>query len=274
MVAAGLLARNAVRRGLRVPPWVKTSLAPGSRVVTAYLERAGLRRRLDELGFQTVGYGCMTCIGNSGDCSRRSAAAAVRAGAGWRRCCRATATSTAGSTTTSGSTTSPRRRWSSPTRWPGPSTSTWPTSRSAPTRTGGPVLLADLWPDDARGRGGRRRARCDAGAVRGDVRATSSTATSGGRRARGRPGDAVRLGPSRRPTCAGRRSSTLRRTAGARDLVGARVLAQLGDSVTTDHISPAGRIPSGTAAGRVPPRPRCRGPGPQHLRARGAATSR
>jgi aconitate hydratase len=66
MLAAGLLARNAVARGLKSAAWVKTSLAPGSRVVTDYLQRAGLDRPLDQLGFQTVGYGCTTCIGNSG----------------------------------------------------------------------------------------------------------------------------------------------------------------------------------------------------------------
>jgi aconitate hydratase A / 2-methylisocitrate dehydratase len=66
MVGAGLLARNAVERGLERKPWVKSSLAPGSKVVTEYYEQAGLQQYLDELGFQTVGYGCTTCIGNSG----------------------------------------------------------------------------------------------------------------------------------------------------------------------------------------------------------------
>jgi aconitate hydratase len=66
MVGAGLLARNAVQRGLRRKPWVKTSLAPGSTVVTEYLERAGLTEHLDALQFNLVGYGCTTCIGNSG----------------------------------------------------------------------------------------------------------------------------------------------------------------------------------------------------------------
>jgi len=66
MVAAGLLAKNAIAAGLGVKPWVKTSLAPGSRVVTDYLDRAGLTPYLDELGFALVGYGCTTCIGNSG----------------------------------------------------------------------------------------------------------------------------------------------------------------------------------------------------------------
>jgi aconitate hydratase A / 2-methylisocitrate dehydratase len=66
MVAAGLLAKKAVEAGIEVKPWVKTSLAPGSRVVTDYLDRAGLTPYLDELGFALVGYGCTTCIGNSG----------------------------------------------------------------------------------------------------------------------------------------------------------------------------------------------------------------
>ncbi len=66
MIAAGLLARNAVKAGLKCQPWVKTSLAPGSRVVTRYLEKAGLVTYLDQLGFNLVGYGCTTCIGNSG----------------------------------------------------------------------------------------------------------------------------------------------------------------------------------------------------------------
>ncbi len=66
MMAAGLLAKKAVERGLRRKPWVKTSLAPGSRVVTDYYEKAGLTAYLDQLGFNLVGYGCTTCIGNSG----------------------------------------------------------------------------------------------------------------------------------------------------------------------------------------------------------------
>jgi aconitate hydratase len=66
MLGAGILARNAVQKGLQVKPWVKTSLAPGSKVVTEYLDRAGLTEYLEDLGFHLVGYGCTTCIGNSG----------------------------------------------------------------------------------------------------------------------------------------------------------------------------------------------------------------
>jgi aconitate hydratase len=66
MLGAGILARNAVQKGLKVKPWVKTSLAPGSKVVTEYLDRAGLTEYLEDLGYHLVGYGCTTCIGNSG----------------------------------------------------------------------------------------------------------------------------------------------------------------------------------------------------------------
>ena len=66
MLAAGMLARSAVKLGLRTQPWVKTSLAPGSKVVTEYFAKSGVDKYLDQLGFQTVGYGCTTCIGNSG----------------------------------------------------------------------------------------------------------------------------------------------------------------------------------------------------------------
>ncbi len=67
LLAAGLLAKNAVEKGLTVAKTVKTSLAPGSKVVTGYLKNSGLQTYLDALGFNLVGYGCTTCIGNSGD---------------------------------------------------------------------------------------------------------------------------------------------------------------------------------------------------------------
>src|SRR5512133_1290996 len=75
MIGAGLLAKKAVERGMRRKPWVKSSLAPGSKVVTEYYEQSGLTKYLDELGFQTVGYGCTTCIGNSGPLSESISAA-------------------------------------------------------------------------------------------------------------------------------------------------------------------------------------------------------
>ena len=79
MLGAALLARNAARAGLRAKPWVKTSLSPGSRVVTDYFDKAGLTKDLALVGFQVTGYGCMTCIGNSGPL-KPEISAAVKAG--------------------------------------------------------------------------------------------------------------------------------------------------------------------------------------------------
>lgn len=75
MLGAALVAKKACELGLEVKPWIKTSLAPGSRVVTKYLEKSGLQKYLDQLGFNTVGYGCTTCIGNSGDLDEEVASA-------------------------------------------------------------------------------------------------------------------------------------------------------------------------------------------------------
>ena len=86
MLAAGLLARNAVDRGLTSKPWVKTSLAPGSKVVMDYYERAGLLPYLEKLGFHLVGFGCTTCIGNSGPWPPRSPRRSRSTTWWWPRC--------------------------------------------------------------------------------------------------------------------------------------------------------------------------------------------
>lgn len=67
MIAAGLLAKNAVEKGLNVKPYIKTTLSPGSGVVTKYFNESGVQSYLEKLGFNTTGYGCMTCIGNTGE---------------------------------------------------------------------------------------------------------------------------------------------------------------------------------------------------------------
>ena len=77
MVAAGLLARNAIAKGLEAKPWVKTSLAPGSRVVADYLQKSGLQTSLDQLGFNVIGFGCTTCMGNSGPLAPEVSAAVI-----------------------------------------------------------------------------------------------------------------------------------------------------------------------------------------------------
>ena len=101
MVGAALVAKKAVEQGLTRKPWVKTTLAPGSKVVMDYYDRAGLTPYLDKLGFNLVGYGCTTCIGNSGplpeEISRPSTTTTWRSSP----CCPATGTSRAGSTPTS-----------------------------------------------------------------------------------------------------------------------------------------------------------------------------
>ena len=118
LLAAGLLAKKAVERGLKVKPHIKTSLAPGSRIVTEYLTKTGLLPYLEKLGFYVAAYGCTTCIGNAGDLSPRSTRRSSRTTSYAPPCCRATATSRRGSTPTSRRTSSPRRRWWWPTRSP------------------------------------------------------------------------------------------------------------------------------------------------------------
>ena len=117
MLGAGLLAKKARAKGLHPKPWVKTSLAPGSQVVTEYLDKAGLSEDLDALGFQLVGYGCTTCIGNSGPLDEEIVEA-IEANklVAVSPCCRATATSRAGCIPTCGRTTWRARRWWSPMR--------------------------------------------------------------------------------------------------------------------------------------------------------------
>ena len=119
MLGAGLVARNAVKRGLKCKPWVKTSLAPGSQVVTDYLKKAGLQTDLDKLGFNLVGYGCTTCIGNSGPLPDPIAEAITQGRSGGRApCSRATAISKAASIRMCGPTIWPRPCWWWPMRWP------------------------------------------------------------------------------------------------------------------------------------------------------------
>ncbi len=102
MIGAALLAKKAVEKGLTRKPWVKTTLAPGSKVVTDYYDKAGLTPYLEKMGFDLVGYGCTTCIGNSGPLPEEVSAARRRSPrtSVASRCSRATATSRAASTPT------------------------------------------------------------------------------------------------------------------------------------------------------------------------------
>ena len=146
MLGAALLAKNAVDKGLAVKPWVKTSMAPGSQVVTNYYEKAGLWPYLEKLGYHLVGYGCTTCIGNSGPLPEEISAAVNEADL-------AVASVLSGNRNFEGRINPDVKMnyLASPplviaTRWPGRWTSTSRTSRSARTRPASDVYLRDIWP--------------------------------------------------------------------------------------------------------------------------------
>ncbi len=249
MVAAGLLARNAVARGLHTPPWVKTSLAPGSRAVTDYLTDAGLMEPLEALGFDLVGYGCTTCIGNSGPLAEPIATAIEE-------------NDLVGVAVLSGNRNfegriHPLARASylaSP-----PLVVAFALAgrididlTSQPLGTGSdgkPVYLADLWPSRQEiTKVVTERVRSEiftrnyASVFDGDERWAALPVP---------PGDRYAWSPdstyvARPPFFEGVTPEPEPRT----DIEGARVLAFLGDSVTTDHISPAGAIARTSPAGQ------------------------
>ncbi|MGH3140500.1 MAG: aconitate hydratase AcnA [Gaiellales bacterium] len=244
MVAAGLVARKAVERGLTTKPWVKTSLAPGSRVVIGYLRRAALMEPLEQLGFNLVGFGCTTCIGNSGPLPD-DVAAAIDAGdlkvaavlSGNRNfearihpAVRANylaspplvvAYALAG-TVNADLTTEPLGQGSD-----------------------GPVYLRDVWPtaDEV--------SQALASSFSPDLFTTEyGRIFEGDERWRGLPVPAGELYAWDPESTYVREAAFFGHDADLSDIVDARVLALLGDSVTTDHISPAGAFAPGTPAGR------------------------
>jgi aconitate hydratase len=249
MVAAGLLARRAHRRGLAPRPWVKTSFAPGSRVVTRYLAAAGLMEDLEALGFHVVGYGCTTCIGNSGPLPEPIAAAIRSHGL-------VAAAVLSGNRNFEGRISPDVRAnyLASPplvVAYALAGTIDIDLTREplGHDREGRPVLLADLWP----GREEVARVVSEAlaaaqyreeyaGAFTGSVEWRQVEAPSGALY----PWEAASTYIQEPPFFAGLAAAP-RPPAPIR---GARVLLALGDSVTTDHISPAGAIPPDSPAGR------------------------
>jgi aconitate hydratase len=249
MVGAGLLAKKAVQRGLRTPPWVKTSLAPGSKVVTEYLDASGLTEYLEQLGFDLVGYGCTTCIGNSGplpdeiDHAVDEGHLAVAAVLSGNRNFEARVHNKVRS-----------NYLASP-----PLVVAYALAGrtdvdlyNEPLGTGSdgqPVFLRDVWPtqqevmdviESSIQEGMFRREYADV--FKGDERWAGLAAPAGQRFAWDEHSTYVR-----KPTF----FQDLPREPQPRgDIREARVLAVLGDSVTTDHISPAGAIASGTPAAR------------------------
>ncbi|HUG94539.1 MAG TPA: aconitate hydratase AcnA [Pleomorphomonadaceae bacterium] len=249
MVAAGLVAQRAVERGLKVPPWVKTSFAPGSKVVPEYLEAAGLMSPLKALGFNLVGFGCTTCIGNSGPLSEPIAAAVEE-------------TDLVGVSVLSGNRNfegriHPLTRASYLASPPlvvafalaGRIDLDLTTEPLGIGTDGTSVYLKDLWPTteevDAVV---AERVRSEiftkeyASVFDGDEHWRELPVPAGGRYA----WDPVSTYVARPPFFDGLGSQPAPLT----DMVDARVLAWLGDSVTTDHISPAGSIPQSSPAGK------------------------
>ena len=248
MVAAGLVAKRAVELGLRTPPWVKTSLAPGSRAVTDYLTDAGLMEPLEALGFDLVGYGCTTCIGNSGPLAEPIAAAVE-------------SSDLVGVAVLSGNRNfegriHPLARASYLASPPlvvafalaGRIDIDLTTQPLGIGPDGNPVYLVDLWPSPEEiADVVLRRVRAEiftrnyASVFDGDERWTSLPVPPGDRYA----WDPVSTYVARPPFFEG----LSREPKPVEDVVDARVLVMLGDSVTTDHISPAGSIARTSPAG-------------------------
>ncbi len=249
MIASGLLARNAVARGMSVPPWVKTSLAPGSRVVTAYLERAGLLEPLAALGFNVAGYGCTTCIGNSGPLESAISATVEREDL-------LVAAVLSGNRNFEGRIHPAVRAayLASPPlvvalALAGNVVTNLDTDPLGNDRNGAPVFLRDLWPSDEEIAAAVAKA-ADASLYRssyanlfaGDTRWQGLSVPTGRTYAWDPASTYIA-----RPAFTERIPAT---AAPIADVRNARALLLLGDSVTTDHISPAGSIRADSPAGR------------------------
>ncbi len=248
MVAAGLLARNAVARGLQTKPWVKTSLAPGSRAVTDYLQVAGLMDPLEALRFNLVGYGCTTCIGNSGPLAEPIAEAIEKNNI-------AAVAVLSGNRNFEGRI-HPLARASYLASPPlvvafalaGRIDIDLTTEPIGTDSDGTPVMLSELWPP------AEEVASVVLKAVSGDVfKRNYASVFEGDDRWRGLPvpaGDRYAWDPAStyvaRPPFF---ENIADAPADPDDISGARALAVLGDSVTTDHISPAGSIARTSPAG-------------------------
>ena len=249
MIAAGLLARKAVESGLSVPPWVKTSLAPGSKVVTDYLAQAGLMPYLERLKFNLVGYGCTTCIGNSGPLAE-AVSAAIKDGD------LVVASVLSGNRNFEGRVQQEVRAnylMSPPLvvafALAGHVDVDFATEPLGTGTDGRAVYLRDVWPSArevadavAASVHSEMFSRQYADVFAGDERWNALAVPEGDRYA-WEPGSTY---IKRAPYFDGMG----REPAPVRDIVGARALAVLGDSITTDHISPAGSIKKDGPAGR------------------------
>ena len=249
MVAAALLAKNAVERGLSVKPWVKTSLAPGSKVVMDYYAKAGLVPYLEKLGFHLVGYGCTTCIGNSGPLPEEVSAAVQENDL-------AVVSVLSGNRNFEGRINPDIKMnyLASPPlviAYALAGTMDWdPQTEPIGVDESGADGVPRRHLARRRRRGPRGRGVDHAGHVHQRLRRRLRRRRALALAAHPR-GRHLRLGPTSRPTSASPRTSRAWRASRRRstDVTGARVLAKLGDSVTTDHISPAGSIKPDSPAG-------------------------
>ena len=249
MLAAGLLARNAAAKGLKAKPWVKTTLAPGSKVVTDYYEKAGLTDDLEALGFYTVGYGCTTCIGNSGPLAEEISEAIAEKDL-------AVTAVLSGNRNFEGRI-NPDVKMNYLASPPlviayalaGSMNFDFEVDALGTDSAGNDVFLRDIWPDAA-----EVQATIDssidtdmfdhqyASVFEGDERWRSLPTPDGATFEWDSESTYVRKPPYF--------DGMTLETTPVSDIVGARVLAKLGDSVTTDHISPAGSIKADSPAGQ------------------------
>ncbi len=247
MIGAGLLARNAVARGLKSKPWVKTSLSPGSRVVADYLEKAGLQQSLDALGFHVSGFGCMTCVGFSGPLAEPIASAVKNGGL-------ATAAVISGNRNYDGRIhplVSASFLASPPLvvayALAGTILEDLTREPIGKDERGRPVYLSEIWPDAAE----IERvidavidtplfSRSYATLYEGSARWQSLACATGPQFAWNAGSAFIRRPPDFDDMRAGHEA--------LEDIRGARILAVFGDMVTTEHVSPMGPLPAGTLA--------------------------
>ncbi|HVH28239.1 MAG TPA: aconitate hydratase AcnA [Vicinamibacterales bacterium] len=249
MIGAGLVAKKAVERGLSSKPWVKTSLAPGSKVVTEYLRKAGLQVYLDQLGFNLVGYGCTTCIGNSGPLPDEVAAEVESRGL-------VVAAVLSGNRNFEGRIQQQVRAnyLASPPlvvayALAGRMTIDLTTEPIGADRSGDPVYLRDIWPTEREIQETLLSAVTSemfrtqyADVFSGDDRWRNLAVPTGNRFVWDPDSTYIRNPPFF--------DGLTLETTPLTDVMGARVLAHLGDSITTDHISPAGAIKKDSPAGK------------------------
>jgi aconitate hydratase len=249
LLGAGLLAKRAVERGLTTKPWVKTSLAPGSKVVMDYLKAAGVMPYLEALGFHLVGYGCTTCIGNSGPLPEHIVDAVTTGDL-------VVASVLSGNRNFEGRI-NPSVRMNFLASPPlvvayalaGTVDRDLTTEPLAEDRNGNPVYLREVWPTDEEIREAvttfvkPEQFRTQyAHALEGDARWRAMSVTRAGTFSWDEKSTYVRKPPFF--------ENLSKEPAPLTDIRGARVLALLGDSVTTDHISPAGNIAKNSPAAR------------------------